>query len=531
MFDFVHPQEKLEKKAKEDIGCVVKQEHPTYFKEANEKMLLSLVQAVGGQLVSVEEEIKLLKRGMKKRVMQVTKFRGDLEIGSFGIPVYCFIKVKMSTLPSLMKESELSQEKHEGVRQDRRYMDPDSPDEEVPPDQRIKAYTYGHESVPFSSADLEAFKFHTEKSLKLLGFVDAKSVHPANFMVNTNVFLSDPTKKNAATCFATLVNAMRMKNQVAIARFVPRKNAAPKVIALIPHIPAKEIPYHAFWSQQLPFEEDLRDFEFPSILQDNSKSIPSKEQQQIANSLVDGLSVDDDEINPRTCYNPVLRRFYDSVVARAIDPDAGISPLPKCESMEARKTRVSMLILAFDDAFQLKEAMKKSVESKKQTFWSDVAEPEDVIDVHVKKEYPLKAEAFDEKIEKEQVHYVGSLNPIADFEALVDTVKSEPPQNDQNGQIARAIAGLKAQIEHILSHGQLSCTKALQCLQHFRKRSVDLGYSIHFNSFLQQLKAQYGATRVWDSIQAAGITLLSTDDDDSISITKQEAELFASSEI
>ena len=46
----------------------------------------------------------------------------------------------------------------------------------VPPEQRIKGYSYGPQFVPFSSAEWEAVKFQPEKGVKLLGFTDASNI-------------------------------------------------------------------------------------------------------------------------------------------------------------------------------------------------------------------------------------------------------------------------------------------------------------------------------------------------------------------
>lgn len=47
----------------------------------------------------------------------------------------------------------------------------------VPPDQRIKGYSYGPQVVPISSVEWEAVKFKPEKGVKLLGFTDSKNIY------------------------------------------------------------------------------------------------------------------------------------------------------------------------------------------------------------------------------------------------------------------------------------------------------------------------------------------------------------------
>lgn len=158
-------------------------------------MLVSIANEVGGEVCSVSKRMHLLAQGMKKTVALTTKFRGPLEFGdALGIPVYCYLKTKTATLPTLSKESQSSYEKEAAgkVKLDRRYTSPQNIDEEVPPDQQVKAYRYGAEKVPFASADVEFFKFQTEKSLKVLGFLDKAQINHAKFVAGTDIFVAEP---------------------------------------------------------------------------------------------------------------------------------------------------------------------------------------------------------------------------------------------------------------------------------------------------------------------------------------------------
>jgi ATP-dependent DNA helicase 2 subunit 2 len=76
---------------------------------------------------------------------------------------------------------------------------------------------------------------------------------------------------------------------VGIARFVARKNAAPKIIALVPKIPnEKHENFYCFYGLQIPFEEDLRFYEFEPLLTKN-KNLPSdgmvKKKKKFNNNL------------------------------------------------------------------------------------------------------------------------------------------------------------------------------------------------------------------------------------------------------
>lgn len=503
-------------------------------------MLVSIAREVGGEVNSVSKRMQLMAQGMKKTVALTTKFRGNLEIGdALGIPVFCYLKTKVATLPTLVKESQTSYDKEElgKVKMDRRYTSPQNPDEDVAPDQQVKAYRYGMEKVPFSSADVEFFKFQTEKSLKVLGFLDRSLLNPSKFVGGTDVFIAEPGKPHAATCLAALIDGMKELDQVAIARFVARKNAAPKIVALIPHIPEKGDNYYAFWAQQLPFEEDLRSYEFAPLM--TTKNRPSDAQQDAADKLVESLSVRDDKADEvGACFNPVLCRFYSTVSQRVFDADAGIPSLPAyvetCLSMdETRKQRIQGVIQAFGDAFQLKEAVQMRNDRKKKSFWSDVAQPAAVKDesragdnneADQQQNDDDDADSdldLDELLDSGDVTSVGSMNPVADFEALVDMSKSN------KSKLVTAVSGMESRIESFLTSGASFHRKALQCLAHFRHRSVEIQYASQFNSFLTQLKTKVGETSdAWQALQKEGITLLSSEDAPGLSVTPAQARVF-----
>ncbi|CAH0489472.1 unnamed protein product [Peronospora farinosa] len=512
------------------------------IKDENEKMLVSIANEVGGEVCSVSKRMQLLAQGMKKTVALTTKFRGSLEFGdTFGIPVYCYLKTKTATLPTLSKESQNSYEKETGgkVKLDRRYTSPQNIDEEVPPDEQVKAYRYGAEKVPFASADMEFFKFRTEKSLKALGFLDRAQINHAKFVANTDIFIAEPGKPHAATCFAALVDAMVELDQVIVARFVPRKNAAPKIVSLIPHAPSsgKGDNYYALWAQQLPYEEDMRNYEFAPLK--TRKYTPSEEQQLLADKLVDSLSIRDDKADEvGACFNPVIRRFFHAVSKRALDESAGVPALPaymesSLKMDPGRQEKISTLIESFGDAFQLKEAVKKAKDKKKKSFWSDVPtasvkeedikeENEDAVGRDAGSDLELD---LDDLLDSGDVTTVGSMNPIADFEVLVESFQSKASRRER---LTAAVTGMETHIERFLSqNGSEFFPKALQCLSHFRKRSPEIQYSAQFNEFLTKLKSVLSENSdAWKAIKDAGISLLTSSEDPSVDVSPAAARAF-----
>ncbi|DBA04493.1 TPA: hypothetical protein N0F65_011041 [Lagenidium giganteum] len=551
--DFTHSTENTVKKEEDGSDDVtVKTEEPPRttpaemadeIKVENEKMLVSVAREVNGEVQSASRRMQLLSQGMKKTVALVTKFRGNLEVGSdFGIPIFCYLKTKVATLPTLAKESQTSYEKETmgKVKMDRRYTNPQNPDEDVAPEEQVKAYRYGMEKVPFSSADVASAKFETEKSLKVLGFLDQHQLSHAKFIANTDIMIAEPGNLRAAQALCALVKAMAKMEQVAIARFVPRKNSAPRIVALIPHTPSKDTNYYCLWSQQLPYVEDVRNYEFAPLR--TAKFTPNAKQQELADKLVDSLSVREDRADDvGMCFNPVLRRFFHAVEKRASDPDAPIPPLPSyvdtCLNMDlARQLKIKDVIQEFGDAFQLKEAVKKQGARKKKSFWSDVGptdvKKEDADDKDNEQQDDNGGDGddagsdfdLDELLDGGDVTSVGSMNPISDFETLVDLGKKN------RDRLTAAVTGMEAQVEMFFTSGNASFyPKALQCLQHFRKRSMELQYGSQFNDFLTRLKSALERTvhdAAWKAIERENLTLISNVEDPMVSTTPAQARTF-----
>ena len=63
--------------------------------------------------------------------------------------------------------------------------------------------------------------------------------------------------------FAAIVNSMIETHKVLLAKIIERRNADPKLVVLYPHISKKQ---PLLYLVQLPTNEDLRDFQFPSLV-------------------------------------------------------------------------------------------------------------------------------------------------------------------------------------------------------------------------------------------------------------------------
>lgn len=289
------------------------------IQKENLKMLHGLIQSVGGSL----NDSKHIARTCNKRsVAQVTKFKGDLEIGvSLKLPVVIYTKIRRESFPTLLKESQSSFNKGSGgeVKMDRVYK---LEDKEVSDHERIKAFKYGTDYIPFSEADIASLKNSTERSFQFLAFLNREQVNGSMFLGGCDVVLAAPGQAEAQQAISSLARAMKLENRVGLARIVTRKNSAPKIVALLPCIDE----YEGFYLHPLPFVEDMRQYEFDSL--DPVISKLTRVELNAGESVVDSLMTDPQgKYDIANTYNPTLQAFFKAIQRRAETPSYVISPL------------------------------------------------------------------------------------------------------------------------------------------------------------------------------------------------------------
>lgn len=149
-------------------------------------------------------------------------------------------------------------------------------------------------------------------------------------MAGVDVVLPVKGSKNERA-FAAMVNAMIETHKVLIAKIMERKNADPKLVVLYPYISKKQ---PLLYLAQVPTCEDLRDYQFPSLVQSTNR------QREAAAKLIKKLDlcpieVDSDEeveinerIQPEKTFNPTIQYFNQVVCHKVAHPEA-VDELPQ----------------------------------------------------------------------------------------------------------------------------------------------------------------------------------------------------------
>ncbi|XP_021748222.1 ATP-dependent DNA helicase 2 subunit KU80 [Chenopodium quinoa] len=504
--------------------------------DENDKLLELFTKKTWAKTLYVESATSLLGALRTRSIAPVTIFRGDLEVSSaLKIKVWVYKKTSEEKFPTLKKYSDKAPATdkfatHE-IKVDFEYRSINDPETVVPPEQRIKGYRYGPEVVPVSSDAWEAVKFKPEKSVKLLGFTDAKNILRHYYMKDVNIFIAEPGKREAVTAISALARAMKELNKVAIVRCVWRQGQSGVVIGVLtPNVSVKDSVPDSLYFNVLPFMEDVREFQFPSF-KNLPTFQPTEEQQAAADNLVMMLDLappaKEENLKPDLTPNPVLERFYHFLELKAKDPDAAVPPLdealkkisePDAELLSQNKS----VIDEFRRCFELKEnsTKKKSTRSVKEKPSGSDDEKEAAEDHNVGKTLmttddntAVKAEISDEKPSSAVannssliVEKIENITPVQDFEAMLS-------RRDSSDWITKAIKGMRSKILELLedSFKGSNYDKAVECLVALRKGCVLEQEPKQFNDYLQYLCRfckDHGLNDFYELLDLKGMTLI-----------------------
>uniref|UniRef100_A0A1A8J444 X-ray repair cross-complementing protein 5 n=2 Tax=Nothobranchius kuhntae TaxID=321403 RepID=A0A1A8J444_NOTKU len=458
----------------------------------------------------------------------------QLTIGSsLSIRIVGYKAVTEERLKKMWVTVDAQSSKKDDVKRETVYCLDDDNETEVMKEDIIQGFRYGSDIVPFSKVDQDQMKYkHDGKCFAVLGFTKQNSVPRHHFMGNQVVkIFAARDDEHAGVALSALIRALDELKMAAIVRYAYDRRSNPQVGAAFPCIKPS---YECLMYVQLPFMEDLRHFLFPS-LENNRKITPSETQLSAVDSLIDSMMlVERDEnqeerdlLKPHHLPNPAFQRHFQCLHHRAVNPD---SPLPPMEPW---------LEAALDRPGVIKERCQAQLEEMKKLF--------PLTDVEKKKKLKTSAQIFDKdseepdakkaKNEEEEEEYnladisegsvtsVGSVDPARDFRALI-RLKTLP-----FGEVCQQ---LTHRIEQLLGNKNTHYyMKSITCIQAFREQSVKLGNADFFNSYLQSLKRSIpsrGLEVIWDLLVQDAVTLISKDEVDGSTISKNEANQFLMAE-
>ncbi|EPS98095.1 hypothetical protein FOMPIDRAFT_152276 [Fomitopsis schrenkii] len=207
----------------------------------------------------------------------------------------------------------------------------------------IRGFKYGSSYAPCPDGQFP--KLATRKGIDICGFFPHKGFRREYAMSEVSYIWADTASPLQQVALSSLVQAMYEKGAMAIARWVSRDGAEPKIGVLHPVIFDR---VDCLMFVRVPFAEDVRNFPFPSLENLVSKKgeqvtshpyLPTEEQTMAMEHFVDAMNLMDagekEEEGKRTSwfdtrlsYNPAIHRVKQAQFHAAIVTDLNTNPLP-----------------------------------------------------------------------------------------------------------------------------------------------------------------------------------------------------------
>lgn len=418
----------------------------------------------------------------------------------------------------------------EDVKRETVYCLDDDNETEVQKDDTIQGFRYGSDIVPFSKVDQEQMKYkHDGKCFAVLGFTKQNMIHRHQFMGYQVIKMFAPKDdEHAGVALSAVIRALDELKMVAIVRYAYDRRSNPQIGAAFPCI---KRDYECLMYVQLPFMEDLRQFTFPS-LENNKKFTPSDSQLSAVDSLIDSMMlVEEDEdgeqkdmLKVHHIPNPAFQRHFQCLHHRAVNPGTPLPPMEAwlktvLERPEVISERCQAPLEEMKKKFPLTEVEKKKKPKTSAQIFGKDSEEQDAKkakgDEEEEEEYNLA------NIAEGSVTSVGSVNPARDFCTLI---------KQKSLSFGEVCQQLTHRIEQLLSNKNTHYyMKSITCIQAFREQSVKLGNADLYNSYLQSLKRSIpnrGLEVFWDLLVQDAISLISKDEVEGSTVSKNEANQF-----
>jgi len=472
----------------------------TRIQKANQDIVNELVHETEGTMVSIDCAVENFlfksKKGKKPFPWKVCFSIGpDIRINTTGYVL------NRREQPKQWKRC-LARGGDEELRPETKYLRNNEEQSEVDPDEVVMGYRYGQEIVSISEGDEQNAKFDGgPKSMTLFGFLSRSEVRIQDLVGDgCMVFMPSEADGNSQRAWSALVQAMVELDVVAVVRKVYNKNSAPRLGALMPEYNEEGELFLCY--VELPFAEDLRQMEFPSLPE------PSEDQQDAMDDLVDVMMLCEDTtddhgnavndcLNVSEMLNPNTQYLFQSLRHRALNPGRVLAPpadhiteLLNCVPQEIQEA-ASPVLQRINQLFTTKvnENLNKRKRSQDNEDNSDEA----------KRSRNGTSQSQTEILE------VGTSSPVEDFRYLLSHSVSSNTTFDIVAQ------QLDSVIMKLLSStfGANIITKIIACLTAYREESCSRHRPELYNNLIRRVKANLGVhSKLWLEVAEANLGLI-----------------------
>ncbi|KJZ71793.1 ATP-dependent DNA helicase II subunit 2 [Hirsutella minnesotensis 3608] len=425
------------------------------------------------------------------------------------------------------------------VKQARSYKvnDPNAPGgkRDVEFEALAKGYEYGRTAVHISESEYNITKLETSKSFAIVGFIPCDKYEPFLSMGEACVTYARRNDPKSQLAMSSLIWALMELESYAVARLVTKDGKEPLLVLLAPHIePGRECLYDV----PLPFAEDVRSYQFPSLDKvitvtgqtlTEHRLLPTDELNKAMSDYVDAMDLStygmegdmaSAEFAPiDETYNPSIHRINHAVRMRAVHPDKPVPDIPPVllrysspptDLIERVQNRIDALI----DVAEVKKVPPKAKGRRRR----EAVKPISGLDV-------------DALLSEEKKGQVSRENPVPEFKQalmVTETVDEIEDVAKQMGVIVRSLI--------TDSFGDSRYAQATECIGVMREELTNLEEPGVYNSFVRDLKkgllsGALGGDRrdFWLTIRYSKLGLIDKDQSEVSEVSPEEAQEFYNS--
>uniref|UniRef100_A0AAY4AVD0 Ku domain-containing protein n=1 Tax=Denticeps clupeoides TaxID=299321 RepID=A0AAY4AVD0_9TELE len=332
------------------------------------------------------EEIYTFRSAVKLSVFKRTEKRPmawpcQLTIGSsLPIRIVGYKAVTEEKVKKTWTMVDAQTHRKEDVKRDTVFCLQDDNETEIEKDDIVQGFRYGSDIVPFSKVDQEQMKYKCDgKAFAVLGFARQSLIRRHQFMGTQAIkVFAAKDDEHAGVALSALIRALDSLDMVAVVRYVYDRRCNPQVGAAFPCVKEK---YECLIYVQLPYMEDLRQFQFGS-LENNKKFAPTEEQLAAVDSLIDTMmlveesegGVMEDLFKVNNIPNPQFQRLFQCLHHRGVNPGSPLPPVDAwlkkaLERPEAVAARCQAALAKAKKLFPLKEVERKREQKTSSHFY------------------------------------------------------------------------------------------------------------------------------------------------------------------
>lgn len=412
--------EDAESSVKEEQDSVKKEELPEEEeKEEKEKELAKTniakletlcdsIKREASFVASYDEAIWSMSRPKPKEVVVTARsYVGTLTLGESGTDMGVSINVIVYPMtrvaaPISAKSFALASDgklMDVGIARDYLVVEDESKPEDattVNSDQIDAGYPYGSEIIPVSEHVEQLLgEFGTTQSMEIVGFVDAERVDRWALMGSSDFVVASKDRDSIA--LSSFVRSMYEEDKRAVARYVRKDNVAVQMVLLSPYF---DIDFESLVMCPLPFADDVRKYQFPSLDRFMTRSgnaelpenhpqrvarEPTHEMLQLMESVVESMDLMDVDVNenesmefavPEETFNPVIHKVRQAIKECALSGDTETLPTPLPILFEASRPPQSVVDKSSAQLERLHTLFDLKKVEKKKTIKQEASEME-----------------------------------------------------------------------------------------------------------------------------------------------------------